>query len=681
MADRLKISELDFDTIKNNLKDFLRNQSEFTDYDFEGSGLSVLLDILAYNTHYQAYYLNMVANESFLDTALLRDSVVSHAKTLGYTPASKRSSTATINLTVFSGTSDPASLTIPTGTQFLSNQIDGKTYTFVTLEDVTVAKVGTDFYFEGLQIHEGQVNTVEYVYDESNNPKSIFLIPDSGVDKATIAVTVSPAVGNTSQSTYELVSDLVDINGNSEVYFLQEEKAGRFQIYFGNGTVGKALPDGAVVRIRYLITNGSDANDAETFIVSQNISGFNDFDIDTVAPASGGADRETVDSIKYLAPLQYASQNRIVTKSDYELFIKKEYPNVDSVSVWGGEEEIPPIYGKVFISIKPIGGYFISETEKTRIVNEIIAPKSVVSIKTEIRDPEFLYILTNSAVQYNPNKTTLSAEAFKETIRQAIINYKTVNLNTFDSKFIVSKLDETINYVDTSAIIGSQTSIRVQKRFEPTLNDFDNYNISFNIPLVKSTLQNKITSTSFDVFDINGVRRTVAIEEVPKSDTGINRIDVLDPGYNFTSVPTVTIEGDGVGATAVAIVEGGKIQRIDVITPGTDYTQATVVITGGGSGTGASATAIVDVNVGTLRAIYYNSAAEKQIVFPNLGTIDYLIGRIVMNDLKIISSSTSDGLVRINCVPESGIIESFRSTIVTVDEEDPAAILINLQRV
>jgi hypothetical protein len=680
MADRINISELDFDTIKNNLKDFLRNQSEFTDYDFEGSGLSILLDILAYNTHYQAYYLNMVANEAFLDTALLRDSVVSHAKTLGYTPASKRASSASINLTVFTDNSDPQNLTVSRGTSFLSNQIDGKTYTFVTLDDVTVSKVGTDFYFENLQIYEGQLNNIEFTYDESNNPKNIFTIPDAGIDKSTITVTVLPSGESTSQSIYELATDLVDITAESEVYFIQEEKSGRFQIYFGNGTVGKKLPDGAVVRVSYLITNGELANAAETFVISQPIDGFTNFDIDTVTAASGGAERETVDSIKYLAPLQYASQNRIVTKSDYELFIKKEYPNVDSVSVWGGEEEIPPIFGKVFISIKPIGGYFISETEKTKIINDIIEPKSVVSIKTEIRDPEFLYVLTNSLVQYNQNKTSLSQEAFKETIRQAIVNYKTLNLDDFSSKLVVSKLDEAINYVDTTAIIGSQTDIRVQKRFEPTLNEFDNYDIRFNIPLVKSTLQNKISSTAFDVNDVNGVRRTVTIEEVPKSDTGINRIDVLDPGYNYTSVPTVTILGNGVGATAIAIVEGGKIQRIDIVSPGTDYTQATVVISGGG-GVGASATPIVDVNIGTLRAIYYNTLAEKQIVFPNLGSIDYLSGKIVMNDLKILSSSTSDGLVRINCVPESSIIESFRNTIVTVDEEDPTSISITLQRV
>ena len=679
MTDRIVISELDFDAIKDNLKNFLRNQSEFTDYDFEGSGLSILLDILAYNTHYQAYYLNMVANESFLDTALLRDSVVSHAKTLGYTPASKKAASATVNLTVFDTDTDPGSLTIPKGTVFLSNQIDGKTYNFVTLQDTTVSKVGTDFYYENLEIFEGTLNTVTFTYDASNNLKSLFLLPDSNIDTSTIKVTVSPPASN-SQSTYTLVSDLVDVTGDSEVFFLQEERSGRFQIYFGNGSVGKELQDGSSVRVEYLITNGFDANDAEIFVLAGAVSGFTNFDVDTTTPAANGADRETSDSIKYLAPLQYASQNRIVTKNDYELFIKKEYPNVDSVSVWGGEEEIPPVYGKVFISIKPIGGFFISETEKTRIINEIILPKSVVTIKTEIRDSTFLYILTTSNVQYNPSKTTLTPDAFKNQIRNSILNYKNLNLNVFSSKFVTSKLDEAINYVDSTAIIGSETVIRVQRRIDPILNAASSYRVEYNIPLEKSTAQFKLSSTAFDINDVNGVRRTVSIEEIPKSDTGINSIEVTDPGYNYSEVPTVTITGNGFGATAVAIISNGKVERIDITNPGIDYTEATVTITGGGSGISAAALPILDTNVGTLRAIYYDALAEKQIVVPSFGTINYQTGVIDIGDVRILSVDAPDGLIRINCIPQNGIIETFRNNILTIDEDDPAAIQVNLFR-
>ncbi len=677
MADRLKISEVDFDTIKNNLKDFLRNQNEFTDYDFEGSGLSILLDILAYNTHYQAYYLNMVANESFLDTALLRDSVVSHAKTLGYRPTSKKAAVARINLLVDAASSEENSLTITRGTTFLSNQIDGKTYTFVVLNDVTVAKAADSFYFEELLIYEGQLNQIQYTYNSINNPKSIFLLPDANIDITSLKVSVFPSEQSTTQTVYELVDDLTNVLSDSEVYFLQEEKSGRYQIYFGDGTVGKALENGSVIRVSYLTTNGIDANGAETFVISQPLSGFTNFDITTAVIAAGGSDRQSVDSIKYLAPLQYASQNRIVTLSDYELAIKKAYPNIDSVSVWGGDEQVPPIYGKVFISLNPSSGYYITESEKENIIKNIIEPKTVTTIDAEILDPEFIYILTNTTVQYNPAKTTLSPEALKNVIRQTILNYKNLNLNTFSSKFIVSKLDEAINYSDAS-IVGSQTSINVQKRFLPILGTVSNYEINFNLPLSQGSGVNKLTSSEFDVFDSTGIIRKVILEEVPKSFTGINEIQVLNPGNGYTSEPTVTIVGDGFGATARAIVSLGKIQRIEVLTSGLDYNRATAIISGGG-GFGATALPIIDTKVGTLRTIYYTSNAERIVVNSNVGDINYQDGLITLRDLNILNSYTQTGLVRVDVGVDSSIIQSSRNTILTIDETENSSILINLQ--
>jgi hypothetical protein len=232
MADRLRVTELDFDTIKNNLKAFLNQQSEFTDYDFEGSGLNILLDILAYNTHYNAYYLNMVANESFLDTAILRDSVISHAKTLGYTPHSTRASVATINFTANSATSTSGTLTLPAGFGFLSNQIDSKPYNFVVLEDTTVTKANSTYYFENLEIYEGQLTTYRFTHNSASNPKQVFTLPDANIDTTTIKVQVSPSSGNTQLAVYNLVSDILDVNATSEVYYLQENKSGKYQIYF-----------------------------------------------------------------------------------------------------------------------------------------------------------------------------------------------------------------------------------------------------------------------------------------------------------------------------------------------------------------------------------------------------------------------------------------------------------------
>ena len=397
MADSLRVTELDFDTIKNNLKLFLRQQEEFTDYDFEGSGFNILLDVLAYNTHYNAYYLNMVANEAFLDTALLRDSAVSHAKMLGYVPFSKKSSVATINFQVISQTTTPGSLTIPRGFKFLSNQIDGKTYTFTVLQDVTVTKSGSSYFFEKLRINEGIINSIRFVNNTLTNPKQVFTIPDENIDTQTIKVSVSPSVSNTDIATYEVVKDVSDVTGDSEVFFLQEYRGGQYQIYFGDNIIGKSLPNTALVLVNYLSTSGFEANKANNFVSVSNLLDTNseelsNFVITPVEAANGGSDRESVDKIKYNAPLQFVSQNRLVTQKDYEIFVRNSYPNIDSITVWGGEEESPPIYGKVYVSLKPKKDFYISETEKLRIVNEIINPKSIVAISTEFRDPKFIFL-------------------------------------------------------------------------------------------------------------------------------------------------------------------------------------------------------------------------------------------------------------------------------------------------
>jgi hypothetical protein len=680
MADRLRVSEIDFDTIKNNLKNFLRNQSEFTDYDFDGSSLSVLLDLLAYNTHYNAYYLNMVANEAFLDSALLRESVVSHAKTLGYIPHSKKAPVASINFTVNTTSNTASELTVPAGYNFLSNQIDGKSYNYVVLNDVTVSKSNTAFYFENLEIAEGQYVTYRFNYNQTINPNQLFEIPDENVDIDTIKVAVSPSTSNTQTVAYELASDLTDADNTSELYFIQENRFGRFEVYFGDGVLGKKLPDGAVVTINYLVTNGDKSNGVDLFVAAVPLSGYTNFLIDTVSPASGGSDRENVDRIKYAAPLQYLSQNRLVTNKDYEVAIKSNYPNIDSVSIWGGEDEVPPVYGKVFLSLKPKNGFFISETEKQRIIDTIITPKAVMTIKTEIRDFDYLYLLNSFIVEYDPKRTTLNKDAFRNLIRNAVVLYKNTYLDQFSSKFALSKLQESINDLDPNAIIGCEGVVRAQKRFEPVLGLIRNYTINFNIPLIQGSQTNKLTSSEFVVKDVTGTNRTVTLEEVPKSFTGVNSIEILDAGTGYTSTPTVTITGDGFGATAVAVVDRGRIQRIDVTNTGIDYNRAVVTITGGG-GFGASALALIDTKVGKLRTVYYNSIAERQVVNSNAGEINYVDGIITLNDLNVISTPTTDGLIRVNCGTESSIIQSQRNTIVTIDDTDPNAILINLTAV
>jgi hypothetical protein len=685
MANRLRVTELDFDTIKNNLKAFLKQQSEFTDYDFDGAGLNILLDILAYNTHYNAYYLNMVANESFLDTAILRESAVSHAKTLGYTPYSTRAPVAIINLLANSTTTSAGTLTLAAGYGFLSNQIDSKAYNFVVLDDVTATKANSSYLFENLEIYEGQLVSYSFTYDQGSNPKQVFTIPDTNIDTTTIKVSVTPSASNTATESYEKVTDVLDITATSEVFFLQEERGGKYQIYFGNNVVGKSLPDGAIVNVTYLLTNGTASNKANNFIalssaVDSLSEALTNFTITPISAASGGADRESVDNIKFSAAARFSTQNRLVTFKDYETYILNNYPNIDSISVWGGEENEPPIYGKVLISMKPKENYYISEAEKRRIIDEIIKPKAIIAVQAEILDPEFLFILVDVEAQYDVRKTTNTEAILKERIRNAIINYSNTFLNKFASKIIDSKLETAIDNVDTNAIIGNEIEIKVQKRFEPELNTPQSYNIKFNVPLHRGTVADRLSSTEFVIVDNDGIRRTVVFEEVPQSFTGISSVQVTNPGTGYTSAPTVTITGDGFGATAEAVVVNGTIQSISVTNRGIDYTRAIATISGG-FGFGAEASVIIDAAVGSLRTIYYDTNAQRQIVDNSAGTINYNTGEVNIDDINILTVSSTDGLIRLTIEADEGIIESARNTIITVDETDPVSIVVNLTKV
>ena len=678
MANRLRVTELDFDQIKNNLKTYLKQQTQFQDYDFDGAGLNILLELLAYNTHYNAYYLNMVANESFLDTAILRDSVVSHAKMLNYVPFSYTAPLAKINVTIDSGTTTPEELTIPKGYIFLSNLIDGTSYSFVTLDQYTVTKSNTSFYFEDVQVSEGQLVTYNYTYTELDNPKGLFTINDATVDTNSISVSVSPNSSNTQSSIYSKVTDILEITNTSEVFFLQEGRNGNYEIYFGDDVVGKKLPDGAIVSITYLITKGDIANGADAFIGTQNIGTYSDFTIDVVDIAAGGSINESVDSIKYSAQAQYATQNRLVTVKDYESYIKSRYPSIDSLSVWGGETETPKVFGKVYIALKPKTNFYISETEKQRIIDEIVNPKAIVSVQAEIRDPQYLYLSVQNTVQYDTKKTSLDEQSLKNAIKQSIIGYKTTYLDKFNSTFVLSKVQDVIDSTSTS-IVGSETIVRLQRRFTPKLNESASYTIKYNVPLHRGTITNKLTSTQFTVYDATGVVRTAVFDEAPQSYTGISEIQITNPGTGYTSAPTITINGDGVNATAEAIIVNGQIQTIKITNRGVDYTRATVTISGG-EGYGAEAIAVVDGRTGTIRTVYYDTLAQRQIINANAGTIDYNNGVITLDNIRILTVDSDDSLIRLNIESEKGIIQTTRDTIITIDVDDPTSISTTLEK-
>jgi len=684
MADRLRVTELDFDTIKSNLKNFLRQQSYFTDYDFEGSGLNILLDILAYNTHYNAYYLNMVANESFMDTALLRSSVVSHAKLLNYTPHSAVAPQATLNFTVLAGTTTPGTMTIPAGYYFLSELIDGKSYNFVVNDDITVTKSNDAYYFENVTIYEGQRVSYVFNYDEGSNPKQIFVLPDSNVDTNTLKVVVSPSSTSSITTRYNVVTDILDVESTSEVFFLEENLSGKYQIYFGDDVVGKKLPDGAVITASYVVTNGAAANKANNFIALQSLtdtlgSTYSNFVIQPITSASGGSERESVDNVKFSAPSQFATQNRLVTFKDYETFILNSYPNIGSISVWGGEDNNPPVYGTVFVSMKPKNNYYLSEAEKQRIIDEIITPKAIVSTKCIIRDPAYLYLVLENEVQYNPNKTTDTEESLINIIRNSILSYSNANLNKFSAKFVLSKLQDVIDSSQSNSIIGSKTNVRVQKRFLPSLAETKTYVVEFNVRLHRGGINDRMISSQFDVLDALGVRRTVSLEEIQGSYTGISSIAVTNPGTGYLTTPTVTITGDGIGATAEAVIVNGAIESIKITNRGINYSRAIVTIKDTGSGYGATAVATIDSRYGVIRTIYYDSNAQKQIVNSEVGTIDYDTGVVTINAIKILSVSTTDNYLRLSFESDKGIITTARDTIITIDEEDPVSIVTKLE--
>ena len=687
MANRLRVTELDFDTIKTNLKTFLKQQTEFSDYDFEGAGLSVLLDILAYNTHYNAYYLNMVANEGFLDTALLRNSVVSHAKKLGYTPRSNRASKAVIDVTINGSTSAEDYLTIPRGYTFISGPVEGKIYTFITLQDYTVSKTGTNFVYNDIEIFEGKLLSYSYNHSDISNPKQIYEIPDAKVDTTTLRVTVQQSSSNTETVVYNPVDDSISLTSDSKTYFLQEGQSGKYQIYFGDNIVGKKLPDGAVLTISYLISNGEDANKAANFTGSASINYLTGFTINTVTVAAGGRTRETVDEIRFAAPLQYISQNRAVTKNDYIKLIQQKYPQFEAVNVWGGEENDPPVYGKVFISAKPKDGFEITDTEKDFFLQNVLKPISVMTVTPQIVDVDYNYLKMISTVYYDPTKTILDLNTLRTKVRTSILDFCNTNLNSFNAYFRSSALKTAIDSCDIS-VISNELEVFIAKKFRPDLITTSNYILDFGVELQRGTTNdNFYTSPNFTVLDENGITRSAFIEEVPSSFTGVESITVTNPGINYSSTPTVAILGDGQGAKAEATIINGRLSYITVTNPGVGYTTAAIVITGGG-GTLATGSAVLENRYGQIRIAYFrpdetsNQSVKSILNYQNnngvMGQIDYTKGKIYINNFNPLSVANDFDELSVHIRPSKSVIHSEKNKLLTFDVNDSTTIVINI---
>lgn len=682
---KLTISELDFSDIKTNLKNFLRDQQEFSDFDFEAAGINVLLDILAYNTHYMAFYNNMIANEMFLDTALLRDSVVSHAKMLGYTPVSATSARAKVNLQIIRPQGNTQStLTLPKYTRFQSEAIDSTSYTFVN-RGAAVANYDPTcnrFCFDNLYIYQGQPLTYTFTYDSTSNPEQSFELPDIGVDTASLEVIVQESATSLRSEKYIFAPKATSTSNTSAVFFLDEVRGGKYRVYFGDGVIGKSLTNGNVVIVNYLKTDGAAANKANAFTLVQSVGGFSNAIVYPLVAASGGSSVESLDRVRYAATKAFTSNNRGVTKDDIIALINQNYPYFEAVNVWGGEENQPPVYGKVYIAAKPSNGYEITESEKLTVINEVIKPVSVVTVIPEFVDVDYNYLNIFAEVFYDPTRTNLSQDGINATVRNAIINYKNQDLDNFNSRFKLSKL---LRYIDDSniSISYSDAIATIEKRLVPQVGAARNYTLNFGTSLSREDPKYRVYSTpAFTKYDSEGALRKCFFEETPGTSSGVEAIEIVAAPTSYLSPPTLSIVGDGFGANAYPVIVNGRITEIVVDNPGVNYTTATVTMyyQDEFDNTG-NFNVVLQGRYGILRSFFFDDNNVKTVLNPEAGTIDYKLGTITLREFDPIAIEDPLKILRIVAKPDTNNFESARSRIITIDEEDVSAITVNVKTV
>lgn len=575
---RIQVGELDFDAIKLNLKNFLKGQSEFSDYDFEGSGLSTLLDVLAYNTHYNAIYNNLAVNEMFLDSASKRASVVSLAKMLGYIPRSASCARATVNATVTAPTSSPSTVTIPRLQPFTTS-IDNVTYTFYNLAAQTVASSnGGSYTFTNLVLCEG--TPLQYKYTVA--PGVRYIVPNANVDLTTMTVSVQETSTSDVYEVFTRAESLTDVNELTHAYFIKEIDEGLYEISFGNDNLGKALSNGNVVTIDYMVSSLEAPNTASSFTYGGSSIAGSSLSVVTLKAATGGAEPEGIDEIKFNAPKYYAAQNRAVTPDDYASIIQKNFPEADTISVWGGEDNNPPIYGKTFICVKPKEASKLTNLQKEFIKNNILSSRNIVSITPEIVDPEFFNIKVTSFVYYNPRTTTKTPAQIETLVKDAILRYNEEDLSRFDSVLRYSKLVRIIDETDP-CIVNNITRIMIRHP----------HAVTYNIP------------TQYVLNLINPISQ--------------------DGGK----------QGEVFASTGFYIPNSNDIHYLD------------------------------DDALGNIRLYYTNSAFEKVIVNPAIGTIDYEKGEVVVRSLTI---RALDGpFFEWQVKPESYDVVSALNQIVQID--------------
>ena len=545
-----KFTNLDYDQIKTSIKDYLRANSNFTDFDFDGSNFSVLIDTLAYNTYITAFNSNMVVNESFLDSATLRENVVSLASNIGYTPRSRSAALAQISFDITNLGNDISSVTLKPGI-VCTGDINNESYTFSITESITTNVSNNKASFKNINVYQGTFLSKQFTYDGSLDQR--FILNNPYIDSSKIVVYVKNTGENGFGLKYNLINDLIDVDLNSRIYFIREIQDEKYEIKFGDGIFGKKLgtesaDDGNVITVHYMVTDGEDGNGAggkdgstDIFRFAGSLQNQNQADITTFlagsittnAPSQNGANIESLDSVKYYSPLTYSAQNRAVTPRDYEALIKRIYPNTDSVSVIGGEELDPPEFGTVSISIKPKNGSYVSDFSKSRILSQI-KQYSVSGISQKIVDLKILYVEVDSSVYYNDSFVS-TPDTLKTNVIKSLTDYsKSVNLNKFGGRFKYSKVLQVIDDTDTS-ITSNITKVKIRRDLQASLNQWAQYELCFGNKFHVDSKGYNIKSTGFTV---DGESSTVYLTDIPDEDRKKGTLSIVKITDDILTVVT-----------------------------------------------------------------------------------------------------------------------------------------------
>jgi hypothetical protein len=548
---QLDVTELDFANIKQSLKTFMQAQDEFSDYDFEGSALSVLLDTLAYNTHYNAVLAHMLANESFLDSAIKRSSVVSIAKSLGYTPRSRRASTAYVDFYITpAATYTDTTYTLSRDTVFTAS-VNNSTYNFYPAEDVTATLEtinGTDkFFFDNLELKEGTRVSNSFIID-SNTLSGPLTLPNENIDTSSLRVRVQKSPTDLTIETFLENSSILDLTSSARAYFVEEGHDGKYIIRFGDDVFGKKLEAGNIVIIDYLVSSAAEPNGAKSFTTALTLTGSNEVkSFENVTAALNGAEKESIDSIRKTAPIYNQTRERMVTASDYKSLILADNPSVQSCAVWGGENNDPPIYGKVFISLDPVDGQIITDEVKDNILTSLVSPRAPVALLPEFIDPVYTYIGLKVGIVYDPSTTTLTSGEISQAASTAITNYFNTDLNQLNKNFYYSRIHNAVKAVSPS-ILSVNITPTLQKRLTAELNTAANYTFSFN-----SRVQPRELHSSWFNANVDSVIYKVKFQDIPNS-------DVVAPAYNgFGVVYLVDESGTRIANTGTIDYDTGKL--------------------------------------------------------------------------------------------------------------------------